>query len=111
MSNTESIEQEAGALSHLSGELGNLRGKLTELNNEQSKIRCLIKEKELELVKIQHKVYVGCVVKNKYGVLFEVSKIDTSWQSKPPIYGHRQKKDGLYSLSEQYIGQDWEMVA
>jgi hypothetical protein len=111
MSDKENAKQEAGVLSHLSAELGILREKVAELNLEQSNTRDRIKQIELELIKIQHNVSVGCVVKDKYGVLFEVSKIATGWQSKPPVYGHKQKKDGEFSLKEQYVGNSWEIVA
>jgi hypothetical protein len=107
----EKTQQPLGVASDLNAELGILREKVAKLNLEQSNTRDRIKQIELELIKIQHKVYVGCVVKNKYGVLFEVSKIVVGWESKPPIYGHKQKKDGAFSLNEQYIGNCWEIVA
>lgn len=65
MSNTENAELANGVLSHLSAELGILREKVAKLNLEQSNTRDRIKQIELELIKIQHKVYVGCVVKDK----------------------------------------------
>lgn len=109
--NEKEAQQSVGVVSDLNNELGILREKVAELNLEQSNTRDRIKQIELELIKIQHNVSVGCVVKDKYGVLFKVSKIGTGWQSKPPVYGHKQKKDGLFSLNEQYIGNNWELDA
>jgi hypothetical protein len=105
----ENTELATGALSHLSVELDNLRGKLKVLEMEMSELKKQIIEKKLATVKIKYGLFIGCIVKNKKGELFTVSKIDTRYDHKPSIEGHKQKKNGGFAINTQYI-YEWVVV-
>ena len=108
---TENTTQAAECLSHLTAELGDLRGKLKVLEMEASELRKQAKEKELAICKINYGVYIGCVVRSKEGVNYKIAVIEPYFKSKPSMKGYKQKKDGSYGNVANYIYDGWVLVA
>ena len=103
---TENTTQAAECLSHLTAELGDLRGKLKVLEMEMSELRKQAKEKELAICKINYGVYIGCVVRSKEGVNYKIAVIEPYFMK-----GYKQKKDGSYGNVANYIYDGWVLVA
>ena len=90
--------------------LETLKGQEKELSQRLSSVRHEIREEKLRLYKEEYGIFVGCVVKDKEGKIFQVTSIEITSFNKPWAKGHPKKKDGLFGTSVRNVYSDWEVI-
>jgi len=95
-------------LNELKTEKDAIKDSLKSVNDE-------IKSTALELMKLQHGVYAGCVVITGEGREALVTFVETDrWDykhNKPWLKGRLKKKDGEFGINERHLCADWELAS
>lgn len=91
--------------------LNELEQKEKELLAQLHAVRESIKKERLMIAEQEHGVKAGSIVKDRKGVEYKVTLVNTRFSGKPWLTGTPKKKDGTFGVAVRNIYGEWELVS